>query len=139
MHLADRPDGADLDQFDHAAEIVAGVHLRPHLRSDRTTSLEVLILHQSRLAHGVGERLLAIDMLICPHRPDGTEGVMMISGADHDAINLGIVDDLAPVGAKPGVRKLFLCLLERARIDVAKGDDVLATDAAGVRRARRRR
>ena len=132
MRLTDRPDGAGLDEFDHAAVIVGGVDLRAHLRGDCAASLEILVLHQPGFANGVGQRLLAIDVFACPHRRDGGQRVMMVGGADHHAVDLRVADDLAPVGERPGVGKLFPRLVERPRIDVAEGDDILAFDAARV-------
>jgi hypothetical protein len=78
------------------------------------------------------ERLLAIHVQPGLHRPHARDGMGEIGGGDHDPVEPAGVDQLAEVvvGLRGGI--LLLRHAERAVIDIAQGDDILARDAAEV-------
>ena len=78
--LADRADGAGLHELDDAAVVVAGVDLRAHLRDD--AGLRGGLADDARLLDVVGERLLAVDVLLQLERGQRGEGVRVLGGAD---------------------------------------------------------
>ncbi len=99
-------DGADraaADQLDHAPVVVAGVNLRAHLRGELALVLEVRLADDAGLVHGVGQRLLAIDVLAAVHRPDVDEGVGVVGRRADNGVDVLLVEALAPVGVGLGL------------------------------------
>ena len=81
----------------------------------------------ARLRDVVGERLLAVDVLLQLQRRQRREGVRVLGGADDDGVELaGMVEEAAEVDllARLGIRGGHL--VERVPIDVADRRDVLA-------------
>lgn len=89
---------------------------------------------QTALIHGVGEGLLAIDMLAGSDGVGRDDGMRMVGRTAHDGIRLGehlVVHD-APVVVAFGIRITFkdgLCVLP---VGIAQADDVLGLHLAEV-------
>ncbi len=108
--------------------------LRAHLRDD--AGLRGGLANDARLLHVVGERLLAVDVLLQLERGQRGEGVRVLGGADEHGVELtGMVEDAAEVDLLPRLRIQGRGLIEGVAIDVADGRDVLGGDAFQVRAA----
>ena len=109
-----------------AAELARGHELaRQHHRGDaavvvaqhvRHAGLLHRLPHRLRLAHVVGERLLAQDRLARLRRRDRDLGVAVARRRDVDDVDVGPCDHLAPVG-----RPLVPAELGRRALDVRRG------------------
>ena len=131
MTLADRADGAALDQLDDAAVIVRGMNLRAHLRGD--FGLDRRFGDEARFPDGVGERLFAVNVLARPKRRHGRESVRVLCRADHDGVEaLVIVVKLAEVDVFLGSAMFLRRLAKALLVDVAQSDNVFAGHVRGV-------
>ncbi len=132
--FADRADHAALDQLDDAPVVVAGVNLGAHLRRD--AGLRRSLADDARLVHVVGERLLAVDVLLQLQRGQRGERVRVLGGADDDGVELiGVVEHLAEVLEPSRLREHRRGAIEVRGAHVAQGHDPLAGDALQVRPA----
>ena len=84
MNLAHCSDGAGADHFDRAARSFHGMPLLAHLGDD--TGFGGDLPHASRFVNGMGQRLLAVDMLPIAHGGDSGDGMNMVGCADHDCV-----------------------------------------------------
>ena len=103
LHL---PDRAVMDELDGRPVGGMRLDLIPHLRHD----LEALgrLAHLPGLEDGVGEWLLALDVLAEMHRRQARARVHVIGGGDDDGIEkLRLVEKPAPIGKPLRLRKLF--------------------------------
>merc|ERR1712034_254937 len=92
VDLLDRSDRAALDDLDAATVVRARVVLRAHLR--RALVLLRQRREDARLAHGVGQWLLAVDV---PARAQGRRarrGVCVIRRRDDDGLDVLLVEEL---------------------------------------------
>ena len=134
MDAGDLPDRAGLDDLDHPPVILARVDLRAHL--GRQLVVGRRLAHEPDLAHVVGQRLFAVQVLAQPHRAEARRGVDVVRRADDDGVDVIAhrVEHLAEVlELFRGLDRLLLCGDgEVAGVDVADGDDVLAGYAVHV-------
>jgi len=129
--LADLAEEAGLHDLDDAAIVVAGVDLRAHLRDD--AGLRGGLADDARLLDVVGERLLAVDVLLQLERGQRGKGVRVLGGADEHGVELaGMIEDAAEIDLLARLRIQGRRLVERRAVDVADGGDVLGGDALQV-------
>ena len=131
VHFTHRSDGARLDDLDGFAQLIRSASLVAHLRGD----LELCrrLAHGPGLEHGVGQRLLTVDVLAQLHRRHGGDGVGVIGRADGDGVDrfVHVVEHLAKVVVPFRLLELLEPLgVQPVVVDVTQRDDV--AEAAGV-------
>jgi len=119
VRFANRPNAAGLNNLDGAAQAVFRRALIPHLRGDF-----VLIgdfFHHAGFIHVVGERLLAIDVLLHLHGHDAGRRMRVIGSAHGHGVDLlvHLLQHLAKVVVLLGVGKSLGLRVELIVIDVA--------------------
>ena len=84
----------------------------------------------------VGERLLAVDVLLQLQRRQRGEGVRVLGGADDHGVELtGVVEHAPEVLERPCLRKHRCRAIEIALVHVAQRDDLLAGQTLELRAA----
>ena len=153
VHFADGPEHAGGDQLVDAPRPFHGMPLIAHLVDDLRLARRPR--EESRLLHGVRERLLHVHVLPRLHRDVRGDGVRMIGRGDDDRVDVPLlVEHRAEVVVLLGLGVGFLQLhrlrprrrlplrrpepagelaLDERVVDVADGDDVLASLEEGGR------
>ena len=142
MDLADLADGPVPDPLVEEAGALSGVALVPHL-GDEVPLLRFLA-QKAGLLDGVGERLLAEDVLAHLHGRHRYDGVIVVGHRDGDGVEVPLLlehpPEVAVLGGLCEHGLLFGRHERRAQelghhevVDVAEGADVLGADAHDVR------
>ncbi len=131
MHLANLSDQPGGDPFGDLPDSFAGVALIAHLRNDFI--FPGSFGERAGFEHGMGDRLLNVNMLTRPHAFHGDISVGVVWRSNDDRIDVFLLlQHLAEVGKERG----FGLCLDRAdaalQIQVAEGDDVFVGRVAHI-------
>ena len=124
MHFLHRADGAGLNPLADQPGAVTRVPLVSHLRDDLV--LPGRLGEFARLIDRVGHGLLDIDVLACPHRRHGDDGMGVVGGSHNHGLDVFLLLQHLPEIAIHLRLRILLIDLGRVRlVHVAQGHNIL--------------
>ena len=127
MRLGHFADGATLNQFHHPAVIGHAVNLRSHLRCH--AGLGRSLGDETRFGDIACERFFAVHRFLHLQRRHGRIGMRVLGGADHHAVDLGLLDGVVKLAEIPECPGPFECgggAVKILSIHIADGDNVFS-------------